>query len=117
MDTRAPVIPLLPPSADFPDGGHPFGWVYVDVDFDFGAGPPQETSVRVTVPATWVADTTCFFWCVREATSTKNPEDALLERLLLAFENVVQASSFDAIAFVPDGTNGVFRVRICGVNT
>ncbi len=86
---------------------------YSDVDLDFTSGPFQQTSVTVTVAATWVQDTMSFSFLVLE-TATHTAEDAAIESLTLTVDSIVNGVSFDLIGFVQSGTNGVYRVRVKG---
>lgn len=86
---------------------------YEDVDLDFTSGPFQQTSVTVTVPATWVQDTMSFSFLVID-TATHTAEDAAIEDLTLTVLSIVNGVSFDLIGTVQSGTNGVYRVRVKG---
>lgn len=84
------------------------------VDFDFSAGPPQQTTVQVAVAAAWVTADMSFSESVVD-TATHTAEDAAAEGLVVRVLNIVPGVGFDALAVVQDGTNGTYRVRITGV--
>lgn len=87
---------------------------YVDVDVDFGAG---DTSKTVEVGATWVTATTSLRWSVQEATSTKNPEEAMIEGFRVAFSAIQAGVGFTLIGQTDSLSLGVFRVRVTGDRT
>ena len=84
------------------------------VNFDFGSGPPQQTTVQVAVAATWVTASMSFATSVID-TATHTAEDAAAEGLVVRVLNIVPGVGFDALAVVQDGTNGTYSVRITGV--
>jgi len=91
---------------------------FATLSFDFGSGPAQETTVTVAMPVatyTWLTAFTQLSWSCQDSTATHTPEDAVLEQLGIQFLPD-GAGGYNAVAYVPNGTNGVYTVRVMGID-
>jgi len=86
---------------------------HVDVDFDFGSTPIQNTSVYASASAAWVTSEMSISYRVL-STSTHTAEDAAIEGFAAHVLKVDDGVGFEAVGVVQYGTNGTYRVRFSG---
>lgn len=88
----------------------------VQATVDFGhAGGGETDSASVTVPATWVTETSMIM-CqpVVAATLDHDPIDVVIERISAFPSNLIPGISFDIVAYAPHETWGRYLINAVG---
>ena len=84
------------------------------VDFGFATGLEGDTA-SVTVPATWVTASSIIVCSPASiSTSDHDPDDVVVEGIVAYSASLVPGSSFDIVAYAPNGTWGQYYINCIG---
>jgi hypothetical protein len=109
------LVSTSPTTAQWQTGGTGGGnFVQATIDFGYSSGGQGDTA-QVTVPATWVTSTSIILVGLAAlSTPDHDPDDAVLEQIVVGATNLVPGVSFDIFAYAPNGTWGRYLVNATG---
>jgi hypothetical protein len=78
----------------------------------------QDTTARTTLTGlTWVKTTTCLVATFTDGSADHpDPDEAIVEGIVLSIGNVQPGIGFDICAYAPRGTWGTYNVNVVGAN-
>lgn len=102
------------------DAAQPFAMRSVQVTVDFGVNSDRCRTSVAGVPWVLARRPRPIAQAVGRPQTATSPvfasdEDALNDQVLAIVTNIVDATTFDVIAFAPGGSSGVFIVQVYGV--